>query len=52
MYKVKFELSQPQRQDSTTQPQHCSWVGHENQYQQLQQKKSTITTVASRSAND
>ena len=24
------ELSQPQRQHNTTQPQHCSWVGHEN----------------------
>ena len=23
-------LSQPQRQHNTTQPQHCTWVGHEN----------------------
>ena len=25
-------LSQPQRQENTTQPQHCSWVGHENDF--------------------
>ena len=25
-------LSQPQRQDNTTQPHHCSWVGHENDF--------------------
>ena len=26
----EFELSQPQRQHNTTQPQHCIWIGHEN----------------------
>ena len=25
-------LSQPQRQHNATDPQHCSWVGHENDF--------------------